>query len=76
MEIKAKDLKPGDVFVYDNKEQVAIDTISNNFLWVTTRNSYLTKDKIKSGFSYGYTNSVIININANDTVELIKNIEK
>lgn len=75
MQIKANELKSGDVFIFNNKEQVAIDTVLENCLWVTNRDFYLTKDKIEKGFVYGYTNAVVISISAEDIVEFIENIE-
>lgn len=76
MKIRAKELKPGDVFIFNNKEQVAIDTVLGNSLWITNRQYYLTKDKWESGFIYGRTNSTIISINTDDIVNLIENIEQ
>lgn len=75
MKIKARNLKPGDVFIFDGKEQVAIDTVSKDCLWVTNRNFYLTKDKIGKGYVYGYTNACVILISKEDIVELIENID-
>lgn len=76
MQIKAKELKSGDFFIFNNQEQVAIDTVLDDCLWVTNRDYYLTKDRIKSGFVYGYTNAGVISISAEDVVELIENIEQ
>lgn len=76
MEIKAKELKSGDVFIFNNEEQVAIDTVQEKCLWITNRDFYLTKDKIEKGFVYGYTNAGVISINAEDIVEFIENINQ
>lgn len=76
MKIKAKELSPGDVFIFNNKEQVAIGTVSGNSLWVTNRDFYLTKDKREEGIVYGYTNATIISISKEDIVEFIENIER
>ena len=75
MKVKAKELKQGDLFVFDNREQVAIDSFNNNCLWVTKEEYYLTSDKRKE-FTYGYTNATILSIESDSEVELVKNIEK
>ena len=62
MKIKARELRQGDVFIFDDREQIVIDTMSKDSLWVTNRQCYLTNDKREQGFSYGYTNATIISI--------------
>lgn len=75
MKIKAKDLKPGDVFIYKGNQQVAIDNFMGNTLSVTNERLYLDKEKRKK-YTYGYTNATIIYIEAEDEVEVLRNIEK
>lgn len=75
LKIKASDLKQSDVFIFENKTQVAIEYFIGDCLWVTTEDYYLTSNKIEK-VVYGYTSTTIISIKANDDIELIKNIEK
>ena len=74
MQIEAKNLKQGDVFVFNNKENVAIEEFCGNSLWVTNQERYIKKENLNN-FSYGYTSATIISIDENDKVELIKNLE-
>lgn len=74
MKIAAKKLKRGDVFTFDNKEQVAISSISDGCIWVTTREFYLNEAD-RERLVYGYTNATVIPIKPDDIVELIENIE-
>lgn len=76
MFIEAKELKSGDVFIFDNKEQVAIDTISQDCIWVTNKEFYLTKEKLEHGFKYGYSNATVIPIMPYDIVDLVENINR
>ena len=79
MLIEAQELKSGDVFIFDNKEQVAIDTISKkeDCIWVTNRKFYITKEnRLKHGFCYDYSNATVISITPYDMVDLIENIEQ
>lgn len=74
MIINAYELKAGDVFIINGERMVAIGRLIEDVLWVTTEEYYLTGDKGYK-FVYGYTNSSVLQIQAHDKVELIKNIE-
>lgn len=76
MLIKAKELKTGDVFMFNNQEQVAIDTVLGNCLWITNRENYLARCKGANDLVYGYTNATILSIKSNAIVKLIANIEQ
>lgn len=76
MQIKAEKLKTGDVFLFNNKEQVAIEPLGQNYLWVTNRSCYLQKEDLNNGKSYGYTSATLMSIYPDDDVELIENIDR
>ena len=44
MQIKAKDLKQGDVFIFNNEENVAIEKFCGNSLWVTSQEHYIKQE--------------------------------
>lgn len=76
MQIKAEKLKSGDVFLFDYKEQVAIESPVQNYLWVTNRDCYLSKEDLDNGKSYWYTSATLMSIYPDDDVELIENINR
>ena len=75
MQIEAKKLKQGDVFIFKDRLEVAVeDFTGGDCLCVTTEEYYLTSN-MRDKFAYGYTNATIIPIKADDKVKLVKNIE-
>lgn len=72
----AKEIQSGDIFVFDRKENVAIDsyTPGNQFLWVTNREFFINTDC--SDRVYGYTNACLIEIPCDALVEYVGNMKE
>ena len=71
----AKNIKRGDIFIYRNQEQVAIEDFKEGCLWVTNKKYFLTDGKLKRGLLYGYSfASVIIIDDENQDVEILENL--
>jgi len=75
MKTTANNIKDGDIFIFDNHEQVATDDYTDQYLWVTNRNYYI-QDEDKANVGYGYTSACIIVINKDDIVDIIENMKK
>lgn len=74
MMVKAKEIKAGDIFLYDNYTYVATEDYDCKYLWVTNKDCYINKKDLKK-FSYGYTSVAIIKLTEEENVDIIGSCE-
>ena len=73
MIIKARELKEGDMFLFNDKMQVAIEPLYKGSIWVTSAKAYL--EQKEKGLNYGYENATIIQLEPYDDVDLKAQID-
>lgn len=73
--MKAINIKSGDLFEYNGKTQVAIESYENGLVFVTTKDIYLLNNNVEYPY-YSYTNSCLMDIKPTDDVVFIENLKE